>query len=286
MDCIINFTPTGMIPTKTMTPYVPISVEEIVEQVLEATEYGITMVHLHAREELTGAPTYKAEIYGKIISGIRMYNKEIILGVSTSGRTFSELSKRLEPLTLEGEMKPDMGSLTLNSTNFNKDVSVNSPEVITALAQEMKKRGILPELEVFDTGMINFAKYLEKKGFINRPHYFNLILGNIACAQADLLHAGVMMRDLPQDSIWSMGGIGDYQLMVNTISIASGGGVRVGLEDNIWYDTGRTKLARNIDLLKRLVILIEIQGSKPMKPIELRKLLGLKPGNGQYGCIR
>ena len=88
-----------------------------------------------------------------------------------------------------------MGSLTLSSVNFNKQASVSSPDMIQTLALEMKGRGILPELEVFDTGMINYAKYLERKGLLEPPHYFNLILGNVACAQADLLHIGTMLRD-------------------------------------------------------------------------------------------
>jgi uncharacterized protein (DUF849 family) len=203
-----------------------------------------------------------------------------------SGRTFSEYAKRAEPLGLEGELKPDMGSLTLGSTNFNKDVSINSPEMISALAQEMKNRGILAELEAFDTGMINYAKYLERKGLLEPPHYFNLILGNVACAQADLLHAGIMLGDLPDRSVWSMGGIGNFQLQVNSMSIAMGGGVRVGLEDNIWFDSERTKLARNIDLLNRIHRLIQDQGLKLMSSGSLRKILNLQSGNGVYGRSR
>jgi uncharacterized protein (DUF849 family) len=285
MNLIINFTPTGMIPTKEMTPYVPITVQEIVEDVHEAVEIGITMVHLHARDEQTGEPTYKAEVYSKLIAGIRKFSSDIVVCVSLSGRTFSELEKRAEPLKLEGDLKPDMGSLTLSSVNFNQQASISSPEMIQALAQEMKRRGILAELEVFDAGMINYAKYLEGKGLIEPPHYFNLILGNIACAQADLLHTGVMLRDLPPNSLWSLGGVGNYQLMMNSIAIAIGGGVRVGLEDNIWYDPVRTRLARNSDVIHRIHRLAETDERKIMTPVELRKLLNLEGGNGWYGRI-
>ena len=155
MDCIINFTPTGMIPIREMTPYVPVAPSEIVEQVLEASTIGITMVHLHARDPQTGIPTHKAEIFAEIISGIRKYDQELILIVTLSGRNVSEFEKRSQPITLEGALKPDMGSLTLSSVNFNRETSINTPEMITALAQEMQKRHILPELEVFDSGMIN-----------------------------------------------------------------------------------------------------------------------------------
>lgn len=283
MNCIVNFTPTGMIPTKTMTSFVPISIQEIIEEVHEAIETGITMVHLHARDEHTGQPTYHAEVYGEIISGIRKFSSELVICVSLSGRTFHEFEKRADPLKLEGNQKPDMGSLTLSSVNFNKETSVNSPEMVTALAREMKQRGILPELEAFDAGMINYAKYLESKELLQPPHYFNLILGNIACAQADLLHVGVMLRDLPPNSFWSLGGVGNAQLMMNSIAVAAGGGVRVGLEDNIWYDTARTKLARSCDLIRRIHQLAEANDRKIMPPAELRRLLILEDGNGHYG---
>jgi uncharacterized protein (DUF849 family) len=176
-----------------------------------------------------------------------------------------------------------MGSLTLSSLNFNKTESVNSPEMIQKLAQEMKNKGILPELEAFDAGMINYSKYLEKKGLLQAPHYFNLLLGNIACAQADLLHAGLMIRDLPENSYWSLAGIGDEQLPMNSVAIASNGGVRVGLEDNIYFDQNRTKLAKNSDLLKRIHVLASANERKMMSSKELRTKLNLNPGNGNYG---
>ena len=283
MDVILNFTPTGMIPTKRMSPHVPISITEIVEDVHEAWEIGITMVHLHARDEHTGEPTYKAEIYRNIIEGIRRFSKDLIVCVSLSGRTFQEFEKRAEPLHIDGDLKPDMGSLTLSSVNFNQMASMNSPDIIQSLAREMKNKGVLAELEAFDVGMINYAKYLEKKGLLAPPHYFSLLLGNVACAQADLLHAGLMVRELPPASYWSMAGIGDAQLMMNAVAIAAGGGVRVGLEDNIWYDQSRTSLARNTDLIRRVHRQAEAGERKIMEPQELRLLLHLREGNGNYG---
>jgi uncharacterized protein (DUF849 family) len=285
MNLIINYTPTGMIPTKEMTPHVPISINEIVEDVQEACELGITMVHLHARDEMTGEPTYKAEVYSKIIGGIRRFSGDLIICVSLSGRSYPDFKQRVEPLKLEGNDKPDMGSLTLSSLNFNKESSISTPETIQKLAAEMLRRGILAELEAFDSGMINYAKFLEKMGRLEPPHYFNLILGNIACAQADLLHAGIMIRDLPPHAIWSLGGVGDSQLVMNAIAIAFGGGVRIGLEDQLWYDRKRTKLARNIDLLRRIHAISEVNEREIMKSSEARRLLHLEDGNGRYGRI-
>jgi uncharacterized protein (DUF849 family) len=283
LDLIVNFTPTGMIPTKQLTPLVPLSIAEIVEDVHEAWEIGITMVHLHARDRRSGEPTFKAEVYREIIEGIRRFTKDLVVCVSLSGRTFQKFEERTEVLQIEGDLKPDMGSLTLSSVNFNRETSVSSPDMIQALAKEMKHRGILPELEAFDVGMINYAKYLEKKGLLEPPYYFNLLLGNTACAQADLLHAGLMVRDLPPNSYWSMAGIGNTQLMMNAVAIAAGGGVRVGLEDNIWYDPGRTKLARNADLIRRIHRLADVNERKIMPSNQLRKLLHLEPGDGRHG---
>ncbi|MCG2462007.1 3-keto-5-aminohexanoate cleavage protein [Flavobacteriaceae bacterium F89] len=282
-NLIINFTPTGMIPTKKMTPHVPIHVQEIVEDVLEASELGITMVHIHARDPISGEPTYKREIYGKIIEGIRKHAPHLVLCVSLSGRNINELDLRSDPLLLEGSLKPDLGSLTLSSLNFNKTASVNSPKMVQDLAAIMKERGIVPELEAFDIGMINYSKYLEKKKLIEPPYYFNLLLGNIACAQADLLHTGLMIRDLPDDSLFSLAGIGYEQLKMNSLAIASGAGVRVGLEDNIWFDAKRTKLATNMELLSRIHIIANANERAIMKPEEFRSKMKLKPGNGEYG---
>ncbi len=280
---IVNLSPTGMIPTKAMTPRVPVSVSEIVDDVLACCELGITMVHLHARNEQSGEPTYRADVYERIIAGIRRHAPDLVIAVSLSGRTFFEFEKRAEPLQLEGDVKPDMGSLTLSSVNFNTQASVNEPEMIQRLAREMQRQGVPPELEAFDAGMINYARYLEGKEMLRAPHYFNLLLGNIACAQADLLHAGIMVRDLPPDSYWSLAGIGNSQLPMNALAIAMGGGVRVGLEDQIWYDAGRTKLARNLDLLKRIHVLADAHCREVMQPAECRELLQLEPGHGRYG---
>ena len=275
MDCIINFAPTGMIPTKEMTLYVPIRPEEIIKDVLSVVDLGITMVHLHVRNPETGEPSYKKELYAEIIRGIRTKEKDLILCVSTSGRNFSEFEKRSECLKLDGELKPDCGSLTLSSLNFNKQASINSPEMIQDLARMMLERGIKPELEVFDLGMINYAKYLISKGLLKAPYYFNIILGNIACAQADMLHLGLMIKELPERSIWSVGGVGNYQLPMNILGIVAGGGVRVGLEDNVWFDVERTRPATNRDLVERIVSISKVIGLVPFTPKEARELLKL-----------
>lgn len=283
MNLIVNFTPTGMVPTKAMTPHVPVAVGEIVDQVQQALEIGITVVHLHARDECTGEPTCSADVYGRIIEGIRRFATELVICVSLSGRHVQDPELRAQPLRLEGDLKPDMGSLTLGSMNFANEANVNAPAVVQALAREMKQRGILPELEAFDAGMINFAKYLERKGMLAAPHYFNLLLGNIASAQADLLQAGLLVRELPPQSYWSLAGIGKAQIGVHFMAAGAGGGIRVGLEDSIWFDRGHTRLATNVELLRRVRDLAALAGRSVMAPREFRSLLHLQPGSGLYG---
>ncbi|NJN64555.1 MAG: 3-keto-5-aminohexanoate cleavage protein [Acidobacteria bacterium] len=283
LDLIVNYTPTGMIPTKSMTPHVPVRVREIVEDVHQAVELGITMVHLHARDERHETPTHQAEIYGRIIEGIRAFAPELVICVSLSGRNVTEFEKRAEPLELDLAQKPDMGSLTLSSLNFARSASINAPETVQALAARMLERGIVPELEIFDLGMVQIAHYLVRKGLLVPPHYANILLGNIAGAQADPLHAGLIVRDLPADTLWSLAGIGDAQLPMNALAIAMGGGVRIGLEDNIWHDPWRTRLATNHSLVQRVHALAAIHQRAVMPPSELRQRLNLAPGFGAYG---
>jgi len=271
---IINLVPTGMIPTRAMTPHVPLSPEEIVKDVLTCVPMGVSMVHIHARDS-EGVATYKPEIFREIIINIRRRQPELIIAATTSGRVYKEFTERSAVLDLEGDARPDMASLTLSSVNFNKIASVNSPDVIVALAEKMLEKGIKPELEIFDLGMVNFAHYLIRKNLLTPPYYFNILLGNIATAQAKLLHLGIIVSELPQDSIWAVTGIGDMQYRMNAIGLIVGDGVRIGLEDNIWFDEKRTCLATNYMLVERIAKMAGIFGREIANPGETRKILNL-----------
>jgi uncharacterized protein (DUF849 family) len=272
-----------MVPTKEMTPHVPITPVEIVDEVRTATDIGITSVHLHARDPETGEPTWKRDVFGEIISGIRDFAPELVVCVSLSGRNWSAFEKRTAVLELEGDLKPDMGSLTLSSMNFTEQASVNRPEIVEALAEKMQRVGVLPELEVFDLGMTNVAMVLEERGLLEPPHYFNLILGNLATAQADLVHVGTIIRDLPDDSRWALAGIGDDQLPMNSLAVAVGGGVRVGIEDAIHVGPDTDRLVTNEELLERVHGLAALNRREIMSPARFRERLDLEPGNGRYG---
>lgn len=275
-EIIINFTPTGIIPKKEDNPYVPIYPCEIIRDVKSAYELGIPMVHLHARNFDDQTSTHKKEVYGEIIAGIRKFAPELVICVSTSGRALNTFEVRSEVLDLEGNLRPDMASLTLSSLNFNKNASVNEPSIIISLARKMKEMEIKPELEIFDLVMINYFHYMIKKKMIDPPYYANLIFGNIACAQADLLHIGCMIKDIPDETVFSLGAVGNAQFKINSLAIAMGWGVRVGLEDNCWYDTDRTKLATNLEMIKRIHNIASANEKKIMAPSLLRKILRLR----------
>jgi len=266
----ISFCPTGMVPQKTDTPHIPISPEEIAEQVNHVAQIGITSVHLHARDD-AGTPEFRRARFEKIIELIKNSNPDLIICVTTSGRTTPEFEKRSDALDISGDLKPDMASLTPASMNFAKSASVNAPDMVVKLAQRMLERGIKPEFEIFDTGMINYAKYLIEKGLAKPPFIFNILLGGIATAQAQPLELGLMIERLPKNSIWLGAGIGQAQLPANILSLASGGGIRVGLEDNIYLDSKRNVLATNIELIERIVNISSAMGKSVMTSAEFRK---------------
>ncbi len=250
---IINFAPTGIIPTKKHTPHVPISAQEIIEEVHQAYEIGITIAHLHVRK-LDGTPSSSRQDYGVVVEGIRKHCPDLVVCISLSGRNAPSFEQRSEAL----ELYPDMGSLTMSSLNFMNQASMNAPDMIQKLAQKMFDLGVSPEIECFDSGMINYANYLIKKNIIQAPFYFNILFGNIFNTQAEMAHIGLAIRDLPANAHWALGGLGESQLNTNMMAMANGGGVRIGIEDNIWYDAQRTQLATNRQFLQRIHTLANI----------------------------
>ena len=134
----------------------------------------------------------------------------------------------------------------------------------------MADRGIIPELEVFDLGMVNMIGVLRKGGLLPGPIVVNLFLGNIAGAQAVPLDLGVLLAALPNDAIWSGAGLGAFRSTAHALALAAGGGVRVGLEDGIHLDVGGDALARNADLVTRALEQGRLLGRSPMSPDALR----------------
>ncbi len=272
----LNLAPNGMIPTRDLTPWVPITPAEVAQEALEAAELGVTMVHLHARDPATGEPSSDPDLYAEIISTIRQYNRSLIVGISTSGRNVTDFEGRSACLDLAGDARPDFASLTLSSLNFPKQASMNAPDMVAGLLAKMNSNGIRPELEVFDLGMVNYAHYLIKQGLLKPPYYFNILLGNIAGAQADLISLGLMVEKLPPGAIWSVAGIGDCQLNANVMGLAAGGGVRIGIEDNFYANAERKSLISNKEQISRILSVSSTMGLKPYSHFEARYLLGVQ----------
>ncbi len=265
---IINFCPTGMVPMPSQTPHVPISPTEIIEQTQEAYELGITIAHLHARDE-QGKPTGDLNIYSQIIEGVRRYCPGLVVCASSSGRTYPEFEKRSAVI----ELRPDMCSLTLSSLNFFDQASMNSPEMIQKLASKMRDYGVRAELECFDLGMINYGKFLIRKELVQPPFYWNLIFGNISGFQARISHMKLAVEELAgEENFIAFGGIGRSQLTANRYAIENGFGVRVGIEDNLWFDEEKTIKASNIMLLKRVHEMRKKQGRELFTHTEFGKL--------------
>jgi uncharacterized protein (DUF849 family) len=273
---IVNLAPTGMVPTRALTPHVPLSVREVVGDVVRCVRRGANLVHLHARDA-RGRPSWRREVYARLIGGIREQCPGLTICVSLSGRVFGRYAERADVLRLDGDLKPDLASLTLGSLNFARDASVNAPEMIRRLAERLLERDIKPELEVFDLGMVNYAHYLIDRGLLRPPHYFNLLFGNAATAQATPAHVGALLAGLPPGSVWTGAGFGEHQLPMNALGLIYGQGARVGLEDALWFDGARRTLATNEMLVDRVVSLAGTLGRRIASPADVRAILGLPP---------
>lgn len=268
---IIKLASTGMIPTKNDTPYVPVTPEEIAKDAYETYKLGVSVVHVHARDE-QGKPTHKKEYFEEIFKRIKEKCPDIVICATTSGRVTPQVEHRSEVL----DLYPEMASLTVGSMNFPQYPSVNSPETIRTLATIMRDRNILPELEVFESGFINTAKYLVGKDILRKPLHFNLLLGSLGSIPAGLKDLVYLVESLPPGSTWSATGIGRFQCQINAAAILMGGHVRVGIEDSIYYHYPNRELATNVKLVERIVRIARELGREIATPDEAREILGLK----------
>jgi 3-keto-5-aminohexanoate cleavage enzyme len=267
---IITLAPTGMIPTKKDTPHVPQAPEEIINDTYEAYRLGVSVVHIHARDK-HGKPTHEKRIFKEIIEGIRKRCPDIIICTTTSGRVDPQVEHRAEVL----DLRPDMASLTVGSLNFPKTASVNPLKTIIELATKMKEKHVVPELEIFESGFINTAKYLANKDILEKPLHFCLLLGSLGSIPASISDLAYLVSSLPPGSIWSATGIGRFQIQINTAAILMGGHVRVGIEDSIFYNYPTKELATNKRLVERIVRISRELNREIATPSEARKMLGL-----------
>lgn len=271
---IVNLAPTGMVPTRADTPHVPLTTAEILADVERCHAIGVAIVHVHARKA-DGTPSQDPDDVAPIVEGIRAIDRELIVCVSCSGRIEPSLEARAAVLDLDGPARPDMASLTLGSNNFLRQASVNAPDVILGLARRMRERGIRPELEAFEPGMLAWGAHLAASGEIEGPHYANILLGNPGTAPLLPATLAAFLAVAPPDTTWALGGIGRFQLDATMVAIAAGGHVRVGLEDNIWLDRDRTTLATNATLVGRVASLAALAERPLATPAQARERLGL-----------
>jgi 3-keto-5-aminohexanoate cleavage enzyme len=272
---IVNLAATGMVPTRADNPAVPLTPEEIAEDCRRCVAAGASIVHLHARDA-EGRPTGRREVFREIVARVRAAAPEVVICVTTSGRVLRSVEERAEVLDLDGAEKPDMASLTLGSMNFPRQASVNDPDTIRTLAERMNDRGIVPELEVFDMGMLDYARYLIGRGVLRGPFYFNFLLGSLGTLAATPLHLALLAERVPEGATWAAAGIGRFQLPINAMAVTMGGHVRVGLEDNLYVDAAKREPATNLALVERVAGIARAVGRRLATPAETRQRIGLR----------
>jgi len=270
---IITVAPTGSVPRKKDTPYVPVTPDEIAETAYLCEQEGASIIHVHCRDENEN-PTSDYGVFKETVDKIRKRTHLIIL-VSTSGVAGKSDEERAQPL----KTNPEMASLTTGSLNFAgrkpSIVYVNTWETITFLAKKMLDMDIKPEIEAFDVGFIHQGIKLIQQRLIKEPAHFQLVMGvdgGIPATLDNLLH---MHQQLPPNATFTVAGMSRWQLNMTTMSIVLGGQVRVGLEDNIYYAKG--KLAPNEEFVRRTRRLAENLQREVATPDEAREILGLKP---------
>ncbi|HOC07173.1 MAG: 3-keto-5-aminohexanoate cleavage protein [Bacillota bacterium] len=265
---IITAALTGAETTKEANPALPVTPEEIAEAAFLCREAGASIVHLHARKP-DGSSTQDPGVFGEIISGIRQ-RTDVIIQVSTGGAVGMTPEERLQPV----QLNPEMATLSTGSVNFGEDLFVNTMEEIRTFARTMIAKGVKPEIEAFDSGMVQNALTLVKEGILELPLHFDFVLG-VPGAMPGTPEALMYMRSLlPAGCTWTVAGIGRTELPLGAMAIILGGHVRVGFEDNIYYKRGQLAES-NAQLVQRMVRLAEELGREVATPEEARKILHL-----------
>jgi len=254
--------------TKKNNPNVPYTVEEIGREAEAAYNAGASIIHLHVRYD-DGTPTQDKERFRECMEEIRRRCPDVIIQPSTGGAVGMTDAERLQPV----ELLPEMASLDCGTLNFGGDeIFVNTENTIKNFGRTMIEKGVKPEIEVFDKGMIDYAIRFAKEGYILKPMHFNFVMGvQIAATARDLVY---MAESIPEGSTWTVSGIGRHQFPMATLGIVMGGHVRVGFEDNVYLSKG--VLARsNGELVEKVVRIARELGREIATPDEAREILGI-----------
>ncbi|WP_459129106.1 3-keto-5-aminohexanoate cleavage enzyme [Guggenheimella bovis] len=256
--------------TKEHNPNVPYTVAEIQREAKSAIDAGAAIIHLHVRED-DGTPTQSKARFEECIKAIREISKDVIIQPSTGGAVGMTDLERLQPTEIEGV---EMATLDCGTLNFGGDeIFVNTENTIKNFGKIMIERGIKPEIEVFDKGMVDYAIRFEKQGFIQKPMHFDFVLGVQMTATARDL--AFMVDSLPEGSTWTVAGVGRNQFPMAALGIVMGGNVRVGFEDNVYIEKG-VPAKSNGELVERVVRLAKELGREIATPDEARQILGLR----------
>lgn len=242
---IITCAITGAETTKKQCPQLPITPDEQAQAAFDCWKAGASVIHLHVRDD-AGKPTQSVERFSEAIKKIRE-RCPVIIQISTGGAVGDSIESRMAPLAL----KPEMASLNTGSINFGDEVFQNLPRDIEALAKRMYQLNVVPELEIYDYGMLEYTNKLVKKGIIKDPLHYQFVLGTPQGMSGEPRNISLLADAILNGSGWAVAGIGRYQLPVAAQAIVMGGHVRVGFEDNIYYSKG-VLAESNASLVQRI----------------------------------
>lgn len=267
---IITVALTGNVPTKQMNPNVPVTADEIAADVRRCADAGAVLFHVHARDSEQN-PTLDISVYKENVKKIKDVASEAIIQLSTGARAGRDWEARVGPIRL----LPEMGSLTTGSCNLPGIVYENPPEFLTYLGEVYRETGVKPEIEVFETGMINNALFLQRKGLIRAPLHFDFVLGARGAMPGTVKNLQFLSETIPTGSTWTVAGIGETEIPLSSAAIVMGGHVRVGIEDNLYMPDG--SLASNPLLVEKIVRIAREVGREIATPDEARSILSLNP---------
>jgi len=285
---IISCAVTGSADSPGKNPAVPVAPPEIAQSSIDAAKAGAAIVHIHVRDPRTTRPSMDGALYREVVERIRSSGCDVLINLTTGpGARFvpgaddpslpgpeTSLTRPETRVRHVVELRPDICSLDMGSMNMGGRVFINTPEHLESMAAAIREAGVLPELEVFETGHLLLAKRMIETGHIKPPGMFQICLG-IAWGQPATPEAMSYMRNLlPAGSPWFAFGISLHQFPMVAQSVLLGGHVRVGLEDNLYLEKG--KLApSNAALVEKAGKIVTILGDQVATPVEARKILGL-----------
>ncbi|MFD5286126.1 BKACE family enzyme [Streptomyces rubrogriseus] len=290
-NVIITCALTGAGDTVRKSPHVPVTPEQIARNAVEAAAAGAAVVHIHVRDPETGDPSRDPKLYREVVERVKETGTDVVINL-TAGMggdlvidpdaplthlPGTDLVGGLERLPHVEDLLPDICTLDCGSLNFGdgSNLYVSTPDMLRAGARRIQELGVRPELEIFDTGQLWFAKQLLAEGLLDDPTVFQLCMGIPWGAPADPGVLQSMVNMLPDGARWASFALGRMQMPWVAQSILLGGHVRVGLEDNLYL--GRGNKATNAQLVERAVTLTESMGARVATPDEARATLGLRP---------